>query len=200
MMRRLAIGLCLCGLLCGLGALCPAGAFAADGTTVALAGSRAKAATFSVPVPRGFELFQEAEHSAIYGRGGIVLGQSDPPKLPKPFRASIVIAPLPNKGIDPKDPLLCHSLSADAAKSLGGTVLGVKQVPRTIAPGKAGYSCQVLVQPKRDKNPSKLSRAEVVGGPGQVWMVTCSYDKRDLAALSGCEEVTAGFNAAVDAG
>jgi hypothetical protein len=51
----------------------------------------------------------------------------------------------------------------------------------------------VLVQPKAKAERNKLSRAEVVGSADRAWMVTCNYDKRDRAALDGCDQVVEGF-------
>jgi hypothetical protein len=171
----------------GAGVLGPALALGASGT-------RAVSRSFSVPVPAGFESNSEPEQRPIYDGGGLVLAEEERPRFEHAIQASIVISPLPNKGLDLKDPILCFSIGDNAAKSLQGTVLGVKQIKRPIGP-----ACQVLIQPKRDKRrePEKLARAEVVGGSAQLWMVTCHFDRRDVRAQNSCDEVLNGFQPTV---
>ncbi|MCC7385138.1 MAG: hypothetical protein IT384_25045 [Deltaproteobacteria bacterium] len=147
---------------------------------------RAMGPSFSVPIPKGFEQYSAPEQQPIYEAGGLVLAQRERPKLADAFQASIVVAPLPNKGLDLKDAILCLSIANNAARSLNGTVVGAKKATRA-----SGTSCQVLVKPNTEAH--KLSRAEVIGGPKQAWMVTCNYDPRDKGALSSCDEVLDGF-------
>jgi hypothetical protein len=151
-------------------------------------GHRAVAATFSVPIPSGFEQYQDEAHQGIYDGGGVILAQSEPPKLKDVVQASIIVSPLPNKGLDLDDAILCFGLSGDAAKSLGGSPLGARKIERA-----GGPTCQVLVKPAKEKH--KLARAEVVGSSSQVWMVTCTYDARDKDAPKVCDEVVDGFAA-----
>src|SRR5262245_49158027 len=91
-------------------------------------GPRAEAASFSVPIPAGFEEYHHQDHEAVYAGGGVILAQIERPKVPHAFQASILITPLPNKGLDLHDAMLCFSLSEPAAKSLSGAVLGVRKM------------------------------------------------------------------------
>jgi hypothetical protein len=159
-------------------------------TAPAASEPRLEGPTFSVPVPSGFEAYAESDNEELIKSGARILAESEKPRFEHAFRANILIGLLPNKGLDLKDPLLCFSIGDNAAKSLAGTVLGVKQAVRPIGP-----SCQVMIQPKKDKEKFKLSRAEVVGGPAQLWMITCHYDKRDARALAACDRVVEGFQA-----
>lgn len=139
---------------------------------------------FSVPLPAGFEFFSK-EAIAGMEQGGVVFAQSESAGLKERPRASIVISPLPYKGLNLRDSQMCLSMAPSVAQSLDGELLGTDRVVRPV-----GSTCEVVVS-KAERG--MRAKATLIGSAARVWMVTCNYDRMDGHARDGCDALLEGF-------
>jgi hypothetical protein len=146
---------------------------------------RAAAASFTVPVPRGYNQTDSPDDAMIKSSGGVVLEQSKAAG-PGLRQGRIVVTPITKAGFDASKAATCQKMANDAAKAIEATV-----TEQGIVGAAFGPTCQWTSNDNKEKN--RAATVTVVYSRKENWMVTCTYDLRDKSALKACKEVVAGW-------
>jgi hypothetical protein len=153
-------------------------------------GDRVAGGAFSVPIPNGFVVLEapgNPQVDALRSAGGLVLVQKERPATEDAYRAQIVISPAePSGEIDLQDKETCTMVAYRGAGSVGGTMQAAG-----VAELSSGAHCQYTV--RYPDKPNRAATATIFSTSGETWVVTCTLDVRDMAALSACTQVVNGW-------
>ena len=149
-------------------------------------GVRARGATFSVPVPKGFSVSTD-ERFTKGAPGGIVF-MADRRVAPNLFLGSVVVIKIgPGPDFDPSDPGFCKAAAEDAAAQMPVALKGHRIVRTSV-----GNTCQWEMVDKEIATRGGMSTV-MYKTRDNCWVVTCNFDTRDTQALAACGEVLAGW-------